>query len=39
MPEATKGQRNANLRTGLVLGAVALFFFLAVIVKYYWLNN
>jgi len=39
MPEVTKGRRNANLRTGLVLGAVALLFFLAVIFKYYWLNH
>lgn len=39
MPDISKGQRNANLRTGLVLGAVALFFFLAVIFKYYLLKH
>mgnify|MGYP001579871828 CR=1 FL=1 len=33
------GQRIHNLRTGIVLGAIALFFFLGVIAKYYWLNS
>jgi hypothetical protein len=39
MPGATEIQRRNNLRTGLVLGGVALSFFLAVVAKYYWLNG
>jgi hypothetical protein len=39
MPGITQTQRRSNLRTGLVLGAIALSFFLAVVVKYYWLNG
>ena len=31
-------QRIHNLRTGILLGAIALCFFLVVIAKYYWLN-
>jgi hypothetical protein len=38
MVQIPDAQRTQNLRTGIVLGAVALFFFLAVIAKYYWLN-
>jgi len=31
---STKDQKAANLRTGLALGSVALFFFIAVIIKH-----
>jgi len=39
MPGVTQSQRTNNLRTGLLLAAIALLFFLVVILKYYWLNN
>jgi hypothetical protein len=35
----TEIQRRNNLRTGLVLAAIAISFFVAVMVKYYWLNS
>jgi len=38
MPQNPDAQRIHNLRTGIVLGAIALSFFLGVIAKYYWLN-
>ena len=39
MTGATQTQHSKNRFTGLVMGAIALSFFLAVVLKYYWLNG
>ena len=38
MSQNPDAQRIHNLRTGLLLGAIALLFFVGVIAKYYWLK-
>jgi hypothetical protein len=39
VPGISETQRKNNLRTAMVLAAIATTFFIAVMLKYYWLNS
>jgi hypothetical protein len=39
VPGVSETQRRNNFRTAMVLAAIATSFFVAVMIKYYWLNS